>query len=341
MSDNSKIEWLSGGATWQIITGCSLASPGCIYCYAQTLAGGRLRNHESRTGLTQMTKNGPIWNGQVRFNEKELYKPLQWRRPRKIFPVAHGDLFHENVPDEWIDKVFAVMALASHHTFIVLTKRAKRMREYMNSIDNGDGTRIEGLRDALIEGMAQKIYHERTGENPDMWLAVSLPLKNVWLGVSCEDQRRYNEREFHLRMTPAAVRFFSFEPLLGPIKAPWLGDWAIIGGESGAHARPMHPDWARSLMEQCEDHGVPKFFKQWGAWLPWEPAQAPLWRSQNGIEEDRHILFPSDFDTDKNWDDGLWAIGYGQDESHVAFQRVGKKKSGNFIDGIQHLEWPS
>jgi protein gp37 len=128
MSEDTKIEWTN--ATWNIITGCSVVSPGCIHCYAMRLAGSRLRRHPSRRGLTHDTKAGPVWNGEVRFNEQWLKQPFSWK-PQKIFVCAHGDLFHEHVPDEWIDRVFAVMALASRHTFQVLTKRAGRMREYM------------------------------------------------------------------------------------------------------------------------------------------------------------------------------------------------------------------
>ena len=132
MADGSKIEWTE--ATWNPITGCSLASPGCTNCYAMKLAGTRMQNHESRKGLTIDTKAGPVWNGEVRFNEQWLDQPLRWKRPRMIFVCAHGDLFHESVPDEWIDRVFAVMALAPQHTFQVLTKRSARMRDYLSKV---------------------------------------------------------------------------------------------------------------------------------------------------------------------------------------------------------------
>jgi len=216
MADNTPIEWTD--ATWNPITGCSVHSAGCTNCYAMRLAGTRLKDHPSRVGLTADSKAGPVWTGEVRFNEEWLTEPLRWRRPRRIFPVAHGDLFHEAVPDEWIDQVFAVMALCPQHIFQVLTKRAERMRQYMESIDNGDGERLEGLRSALIEGMAQSIHYERTGDDTvDEWLAVHLPLPNVWLGVSVEDQRAADERIPQLLATPAAKRWISAEPLLGPI----------------------------------------------------------------------------------------------------------------------------
>ena len=221
MADGTKIEWTD--ATWNPITGCNVVSPGCTNCYAMKLAGRRLRHHPSRAGLTEASKSGPVWNGKVRLNADWLDQPLRWAKPRRVFVCAHGDLFHESVPDEWIDGVFAVMALAPQHQFQVLTKRPARMREYMASIDNNDGGRLHGFRHALVEGMAQKIHHERTSEDPSLWLAVHLPLSNIWLGVSVEDQERADERIPPLLETPAAVRFISAEPMLGPIDLlPWI-----------------------------------------------------------------------------------------------------------------------
>ena len=200
MADNSKIEWTE--ATWNPITGCSVVSSGCRHCYAMKLAGTRLQHHPSRAGLTVDTSAGPVWNGQVRFNEQWIQQPLQWRRPRKIFVCAHGDLFHENVPDEWIDRVFAVMALAPHHTFQVLTKRAARMQTYLQA---------RGLPSRLDQ-QARSICGDR-----GLPKAPGYPLPNVWLGVSVEDQYAADERIPLLLQTPAAVRWISAEPLLGPV----------------------------------------------------------------------------------------------------------------------------
>lgn len=268
MADNTKIEWTE--ATWNVVTGCSVISPGCTHCYAMRLAGTRLRNHPSRVGLTVDSKAGPVWNGKVRFNEGWLLQPLQWRRPRMIFVCAHGDLFHESVPDEWIDRVFAVMALAPQHTFQVLTKRAERMRDYF-----GRSFEDQALRDAFIEGAAQSIYAARSGEDPSAWLAIHMPLPNVWLGISAEDQRRADERIPHLLATPAAVRWVSLEPLIGPLDlrsrgwVPNLGrpeppylDWVVVGGESGPRARNMENAWAADLLDQCKRGGVSFFMKQ-------------------------------------------------------------------------------
>eukprot|EP01031_Cornospumella_fuschlensis_P021266 gene21266-26057_t len=141
MADRTGIEWTD--ATWNPIVGCSIVSPGCTNCYAMKLAGTRLKNHASREGLTRDSKAGPVWTGEVRFNPQWLDQPLRWSKPRLIFVCAHGDLFTEGVPDEWIDQIFAVMALAPRHTFQVLTKRPERMRQYLS-----DGELLDRLMSA-------------------------------------------------------------------------------------------------------------------------------------------------------------------------------------------------
>jgi len=291
VSDGTKIEWTE--ATWNPITGCSVTSPGCTNCYAMKLAGTRLAHHPSRTGLTTDTKAGPVWTGETRFNEEWLTQPLKWRRPRRIFVCAHGDLFHESVPDEWIDRVFAVMALAPQHTFQVLTKRAARMREYVSRHDTSKvGDSI--TTNAFWLNSATRGYRGSGGSA--VW-----PLPNVWLGVSVEDQTRADERIPDLLATPAAVRWLSCEPLLGPVILsdlyevatgrlldPLTGDWQdrviernncylavnstygsgpkldwiVVGGESGPGARPMHNDLAQSIVDQCMAADVPVFVKQ-------------------------------------------------------------------------------
>lgn len=310
MADHSHIEWTD--ATWNPVTGCSVVSPGCTNCYAMKLAGTRLQHHPSRAGLTRESKAGPVWTGEVRFNEQWLTQPLRWTKPRMIFVCAHGDLFHPDVPDEWIDRVFAVMALAPQHTFQVLTKRAARMRNYVKRTEEQWQGNSENFADRFQIAMDWNFAW--INDIDDMpW-----PLPNVWLGVSAEDQARANERIPELLATPASIRFVSAEPLLGPIdlrrlrvgdtsasfgfpmadaltgqfyldpeKQPenirWLIEmsrrspqeeggiglnWVIVGGESGQGARPMHPDWARSMRDQCLSAGVPFFFKQWGSYLP-------------------------------------------------------------------------
>ena len=241
--DKTKIEWTD--ATWNPITGCSRVSAGCEHCYAERLAGTRLKHHPSREGLTRETKHGPVWTGEVRLNETWLMQPLKWKRPRRIFVVAHGDLFHESVPDNWIGQVMEIMNEARHHTYQVLTKRPDRMASYLAS-------------SSLNWGRA---------------------LPHVQWGTSVEDQGTADERIPLLLDTPVAVRWVSAEPLLGPmgleryltprvVGHPGL-DWCVVGGESGPGARPMHPQWARDIRDQCVAAGVAFHFKQWGehVWL--------------------------------------------------------------------------
>jgi protein gp37 len=257
MADHSLIEWCD--STWNIITGCSVLSPGCRGCYAMKLAGTRLRNHPSRAGLTEPSAAGPVWNGQVRFNEQWLDQPQRWKRPREIFVCAHGDLFHENVPDDWIDQVFAVMGECPWHTFQVLTKRSARMRAYLSA--PGVHDRIEQVALRLLDAGKIRFVDDDPG-----W-----PLSNVIMMVSAERQQEADERIPDLLATPAARRGVSLEPLLGPISLsmrtdrielpPGLG-WVITGGESGDRARPSHPDWFRSLRDQCAAAEVPFFLKQ-------------------------------------------------------------------------------
>lgn len=317
MADHTKIEWTD--ATWNIITGCSVVSPGCTNCYAMRLAGTRLRNISSRAGLTRDSKAGPVWNGTIRFNEEWLDQPLRWRRQRMIFVCAHGDLFAEGVTDAMLDRVFAVMALARQHTFQVLTKRSERMREYLTALPE----RIKDLAsNSALDG-------------------ASFPLPNVWLGVSVEDQTRAEERIPVLLDTPAAVRWISAEPLLGPVDftsidtgSGWVDslqsyiryptatlghflnepidwprlDWIVAGGESGPGARPMHPDWARGIRDQCAAAGVAFTFKQWGAWA-----------SVSEVADDgAHYSFP----------DG------------ATVRRVGKRAAGRNLDGQIHDAQP-
>ncbi|ADG20356.1 Gp37Gp68 family protein [Paraburkholderia atlantica] len=330
MSDNTKIEWTD--ATWNIVTGCDVTSPGCKNCYAMKLAGTRLRNHPSRAGLTRPTAAGPVWTGEVRFNDQWLDQPFRWTQPRMIFVCAHGDLFHESVRDEWIDKVFAVMARARQHTYQVLTKRADRMREYLSH--------------PVRHGRMLAASHEIgwAGMEWCQW-----PLPNVWLGVSVEDQKRADERIPALLKCPAAVRWISAEPLLGPIdltcieidemltpttrgrisalstddenryfQAPHALDWVVVGGESGSRARPMHPDWARSLRDQCAEACVPFLFKQWGEWAP-----GSNWPDDIAIPSGELCNFDNPLLDDAG---SVW--------------RVGKKAAGRLLDGRTHDEFP-
>ena len=277
MADGTLIEW--SDATWNIITGCTRVSRGCGGpdgggCYAERLAATRLRNHSSRVGLTDA--NGR-WNGQVRFNADWLAQPLRYSRPRKIFVCAHSDLFHESVPDEWIDQVFAVMALCPRHIFQLLTKRPQRMRSYLLA-DRAASRIHEVIYGWLLHGKPGPAGYRFSRQEmwdcsrrADRWQPqFSWPLPNVWPGVSAEDQPTADERIRHLLNTPAWVRWLSAEPLLGPLEideylaGPGALDWVVAGGESGPRARSMDPAWARSLRNQCICAETPFFFKQWG-----------------------------------------------------------------------------
>lgn len=245
--DNSRIEWTD--ATWNPVIGCAKVSPGCAYCYAERLAP-RLGKDFSQANL----------------NPDRLTQPLQWTRPRRIFVNSLSDLFWDQVPEAFVDRMFAVMALAPQHTFQILTKRPDLMRAYLATVGLDD--RIERQIRGLAGGrIGMKEITRAIGR-----LGSPLkPLPNVWLGTSAENQHWADIRLPILQATPAAVRFVSIEPMLGPIDlAQHLAglDWVIVGGESGPKARPIHPAWPREVRDQCEEAGVAFHFKQWGEWTP-------------------------------------------------------------------------
>lgn len=246
MSDNTGIEWTD--ATWNPVTGCEKVSPGCDHCYALTLA------ERFRGAPGHYFEHG--FDVQLRPDKLDL--PLRWRRPRRIFVNSMSDLFHKDIPDEYIARVFAVMAFAPQHTFQLLTKRHARMRSLLSS---------PGFEMLLWAAMVDL---SAARAKPDVlcidFEPVDWPLPNVWLGVSVENQQWADTRIPALLATPAAVRFISAEPLLGPVAFPAESlDWVIVGGESGKGARPMHPGWARQIRYQCELVGTPFLFKQWGS----------------------------------------------------------------------------
>lgn len=327
----TKIEWTD--ETWNPIVGCSVVSPGCKNCYAMRFAH-RLQHHAIYEGLTRPTKAGPVWTGKVRRawfdnakNPRALTKPLHWRKPRRVFVNSMSDLFHEDVPDEWLNQIFAVMALSSRHTFQVLTKRPERMRDYLTRLARS----IEPLETA-----ARNLGYsfEWQGHALLPW-----PIKNIWLGTSVEDQKRADERIPHLLDTPTAVRFLSIEPLLGPVNLPWLRhglldknhynivNWVICGGESGPGARPMHPDWARSLRDQCAAASVPFFFKQWGAHVDEKNMPDDIRDAVASKVERGHFMRQTMLNT-------------GGDTSAPPMFRVGKKAAGRLLDGCEWNEWP-
>lgn len=418
MADGSKIEWTD--ATWNIVTGCDIVSPGCTNCYAMRLAGTRLKGHPSRAGLTREVNGKHVWTGEIRFNADWLDQPLRWARPRMIFVAAHGDLFHPGVTDAQLDQIFAVMALCPQHTFQVLTKRPERARQYLSGISDQP---IPRLSDDIAAHMGSLVGSRGMwADEPSTDIADRLaraldpdnggwPLPNVWLGTSVEDQKRADERIPELLATPAAVRWISAEPLLGPVdlncvefmrdcspdceyartdpstncfecrrcedtgKTNELGiDWVVAGGESQAGARPMHPDWARSLRDQCAAAGVPFLFKQWGEWgMPTDALGKLDWpyhpdHDRTHWFDKRICIRPIEAGWSDKYHGGGRALEPGVDlwqtpeylgqiarcpqascrdagkcqgnERRAAVTLVGKKAAGRLLDGVEHNGMP-
>lgn len=346
--------------TWNPVTGCTKVSDGCKYCYAERewpRFHGKKRivvrtpNPERPNwypdSYTPTDPNCPTgeWTRprlftDVQCHDDRLEQPLHWKSPSRIFVASMGDIFHDDVPDSFRDRIFAVMASCPQHTFQILTKRPELAEDYLT----GDDVR-------------ERIANAATWAKPGVWSLTSVwPLPNVHLGVSAEDQRAAEVRIQILFNTPAAIRWVSVEPLLGaidfvrlayrdiygsyPIGArtkPCSGcggevflnalsgstccnagcdgptypalDWVVVGGESGPKARPMHPDWVRSLRDQCAGAGVPFLFKQWGEWGPTVPV----------IDEATRRI--------EQYDLGGMA-------------RIGNKRAGRLLDGVLHDQYP-
>lgn len=281
---STNIEWTD--ETWNPVTGCSKVSQGCKHCYAERLAPKVFAGQRVPALISPEQLDRPRVFTDVVLHPDRIPLPARWVKSKRVFVNSMSDLFHEDVPFEFIDRVFAVMSVTTRHKYQVLTKRAERMQEYFedrcSNVIMGDYP--EAIAEADI-GFKWTPATDRRGGYDNCGPA--WPLENVWLGVSVEDQERANLRIPALLNTPAAVRFLSCEPLLGPVDLTnvraVLGrdalsdldvpgttkvDWVIVGGESGRKARRMDADWARSLRDQCTAAGVPYFFKQWGAWIP-------------------------------------------------------------------------
>jgi protein gp37 len=341
----TKIEWCMNpdgtpGEVWNPVTGCQKLSPGCKNCYAERIAN-RFWGDRKFTDVV--------------CHEDRLEIPLSWKKPRRVFVNSMSDLFHKDVPFEFVDRVFAVMGRSQHHTFMILTKRPDRMLEYFKS---------EKLYERVLN-QAYKLDSKLLVQDEGLGIGISnlsesaWALPNVWLGVSVENQKAADERIPYLLKTPAAVRFVSCEPLLGPVDLDTVVranlknvrlaggsegiDWVIAGGESGPGARPMHPDWARSLRDQCQAAGVPFFFKQWGEWVV--PFDGERSCRVCGCT-DHWACEPDMFDETCGWvEPDLCSRCIGkpipEGDRPVKFARVGKKTSGRLLDGRAWNEIPA
>lgn len=300
----TKIEWATD--TWNPTTGCDRVSPGCDNCYALGMA----KRLKAMGQADYQTDGDPKTSGPgfgLRVQKHRINQPLRWRKPRKIFVNSMSDLFHEAVPNEWLAEIFAVMAATPRHTYQILTKRHGRMRSLLNDSSFG----------AMV---ADRIWG-KGGEAAEL---PAWPLPNVWLGVSVENQQWADIRIPALLDTPAAVRFLSCEPLLGPVSlfdnsridTGTLVDWVIVGGESGPRARPMQPQWARQLRDECNRYDIPFLFKQWG-------------------EHVTHSQMTETAAAD-------WDIKHGADQYHPSVQwRVGKHAAGRELDGRTWDQYPA
>jgi protein gp37 len=296
MGQDTAISWTD--ATWNPLRGCTKVSDGCKFCYAMGVAARFNKPGQPYEGLARMVGGQPQWTNRIRLLPDKLDEPIRWQKPRRIFVNSMSDLFHPDVPVEYIARVFAAMALAPQHTFQVLTKRPERMEEVLS-----DRTFYKRVLDAAD--------HEFRATRPKLGnVPISDPtlygLPNVWLGTSIESNEQ-ERRAYYLRYVPAAVRFLSCEPLLGPLDdVSFRGiGWVIVGGESGRHM-PAHPErqmdhaWARDISRWCVARGIPFFFKQssgvrsgMGAALVEEDGSAWEWHQFPGHMDPPRLVTPA------------------------------------------------
>lgn len=381
MADRTGIEWTD--ATWNPVRGCARVSEGCRNCYAERVAARFAGAGQPYEGLIHHRTHG--WNGKVRILPNALRIPWAWSRSRRIFVNSMSDLFHDDVPFEFIAAVFWVMAHTNRHQYQVLTKRPERMLaffdwlldqhdEYLGDKPGSSALFFPPGHEQRALAMANGLDHaaEKVPELKALgwepWreggrrggydnCGPGWPYSNVWLGVSVEDQATADHRIPLLLKAPAAVRWISAEPLLGPLNFRWSPypheaagetyreylerngrygefealhklDWVVVGGESGPGARPMHPDWARSLRDQCVRAGVPFLFKQWGEWAPHE---AKPGGDMGGDMRRGDVKF---LQGDGREPDGHFRRG------DAAVERVGKRNAGRLLDGVTWDAYP-
>ena len=309
MAKYSRIEWTD--ATWSPVTGCTPISEGCENCYARRMA----KRLAGRCGYPAVD---PF---RATIHPERLDEPFRWKKPRRVFVCSMSDLFHEDVPYEFIYDIWDVMVKNRQHTFLILSKRPDRMQSFIERV--------------MVNRMDYAYMLGNTPEGKEARKWALKPVQNVWLGVTAENQQRADERIPILLEIPAAVRFVSVEPMLGLVDLTGIRfdrntimnvlegcginrlspcqsipnafcekiNWVICGGETGPGARPMHPDWVRSLRDQCQDSGVPFFFKQWGEFEYLRQG------AKNG-------------------------------DGKIVAHKVGKKRAGRLLDGREWNEMP-
>lgn len=338
--------------SWPIVNGCSPHMRCAKKCWAVKTVYrlAHSPNEKIRAAhelLVDVRPNGELgWTGVTLLNEAHLTDPLRWRKPQRIAVAFHGDLFR--LPAEQIDMVFAAMALCcppgcthrlnqdrhAEHQFFVLTKAVVEMRKYFARFTWSPRRHKNTLPEQIMDACHALLYERPFDSRNLSWDLPGWPLRNVLLGVSCEDQAATDERIPVLLQAPAAKRWVSLEPLVGPVSlelgrgyltgqahdnAPYNGvflDWVVVGGESGPDARPMHPDWVRVIRDQCAAAGVPFFLKQWG-----EYGDFRAWTDRCEALELRSYDWPVGARVNDRW-------------------RVGKKYAGRLLDGCEHLELP-
>jgi len=371
----TKIEWTwfpgYKGQTWNPVAGCDIVSPGCTRCYAMSTArrnelmSAAVGKVSPYAGTTKVVNGQAVWTGEVRLVESALDKPLGWEKPRAIFVNSMSDLYHEKVSRDALARIFARIAVTPQHLYIIVTKRSVRMREYHCT---------EEIAVDWFEAVDNELARAHDWRHGPVRAVTYLP--NVILVVSTEDQKRADERIPDLLATPAACRGVSYEPALGPIDfrniysatptssilalnaltgtrgRPRYGggitdmggswpklDWIIAGGESGPRARPAHPDWFRSVRDQCAAAGTAFFFKQWGSFGP----EHPDWPRAEGIAlaNDGTAYDPADL----AYPDGRRrgeAIRAGHDQANLSMMyRQSKGTAGCSLDGREYNEFPS
>ena len=372
MSDNSKINWTD--ASWNPLVGCSKVSEGCRNCYAMTMAArianaaqerrrqchfsdGRdvTQTQEAYMNVVTWQKGGrnrenlddvalPIWNNRVVLLGDDAIKlPLRWEKPRRICVNSMADLFHADVPFEFIDKVFAVMGLSRRHTYQVLTKRPDRMAEYVKS-----RSRSIDYWETAARSLGYTFKFQ--GVDGNTYSTCPYPLPNVLLGTSTEDQKTADDRLHHVAdlYDIGWSTFLSIEPMIGPVNlsdACYAGlrlpmteglglSWVIVGGESGPNARPMLPEWAQRVRDDCKANAVPFFFKQWGEWAPgYAAANDYQWNRTTRVAWWFNDEWTYGEQTPKQMEEG-----HRDDEPDV--NRIGRRAAGRWLDGETHDEYP-